>query len=90
LLGLALAGWLAWQKRFVEAWVMLAGVLLPASTALHSLPRFVATAPFFLFALAETMARLPGRLSLALTFALLALLHTATLGLWLVGANSAY
>ncbi|MDR3524103.1 MAG: mannosyltransferase family protein [Acetobacteraceae bacterium] len=90
LLGLGLAGFLAWRRRWMEAWLLAAGILLPASTALHSLPRFVATSPFVLLTLAQAIARvqLPhGRLAI---FILLAVLHLATLGLWFIGANSAY
>jgi len=90
LAGLALAAKLAWRRRFVEAWFLAAGVLLPASTALHSLPRFVATSPLVLLTLAEWMGRVTNRLTFAALCTTLALLHAATLGLWFVAANSAY
>jgi len=90
ILGLLLAGFLAWRRRFVEAWLLAAGILLPASTALHSLPRFVATSPFVLLTLAQAIARVRvPRIRLAI-FIVLGLLHLATLGLWFIGANSAY
>ena len=90
LLGLAVAGFLAWRRRFAEAWVLSVGVLLPAATALHSLPRFVATSPFVLFTLAQAISRLRGRLALVAVFTILTLLHAATLWLWFIAANSAY
>jgi hypothetical protein len=49
--GLAIALWLAWQRRFTEAYLLAIGILLPLSTAIHSMPRFVATNPAFLFAM---------------------------------------
>ncbi len=51
LFGLAIALWLAWQRRFTEAYLLAIGILLPLSTAIHSMPRFVATNPAFLFAM---------------------------------------
>ncbi len=90
LIGLGLAGFLAWRRRFAEAWVTGASVLLPLATGLDSMARFVATSPFFLFTLAGAISRLQARWALATVFVVLALLQAATLGLWFVAANSAY
>jgi hypothetical protein len=50
LLGLVAAGWLALRRRWAEAWICGSMILLPLSTGLHSLPRFVGTNPAFLLA----------------------------------------
>lgn len=89
-LGLAVAGWVAVRRRFVEAWLLAASVLLPASTALHSMPRFVATNPFFLLAVFDLIGRLRGRLAVASVFAGFGLLHGVVLVFWFIAANSVY
>lgn len=90
LLGLGVAGWIAWRRRFTEAWLLAASILLPASTALHSLPRFVATNPFFLLAVFDLISRLNGRLAVAGSFAGMGLLHGVVLVFWFIAANSVY
>jgi hypothetical protein len=90
LLGLGVAGWFAVRRRWIEAWVLAGTVVLPAATALHSLPRFVATNPFFLFALVEGVARLRRPAAIAGCFAGMGLLHGAVLVFWFIGANSTY
>ena len=65
LLGLAAAAWLALRRRWAEAWLLAGCVLLPASTGLDSLPRFVACNPAFLFAVHDVLARLNRRVAWA-------------------------
>lgn len=59
LLGLAVAAWLAWRRRFAEAWFLGACVLFPTLSGLDSLPRYVATNPVFLFAVHDLLRHLP-------------------------------
>ena len=59
LAGLAMAAWCARSRRFAEAFFLAGCVLLPAASGLDSLPRYVATNPVFLLALARPLARLP-------------------------------
>ena len=89
-IGLAVSAGLAIKRRFVEAWVLAACVLLPLATGLHSLARFVGTNPFFLLVLAGWLGRIRSGLVLAVVFAGLVVIHAATLELWFVAANSAY
>ena len=65
LLGLAAALWLALRRRWAEAWLLAGCVLLPASTGLDSLARFVACNPVFLFAVHDVLARLDRRVAWA-------------------------
>lgn len=57
-LGLAAALWLAWQRRWSEAYLLAVCILLPLSSGIHSMPRFVATNPAFLFACFDLVARI--------------------------------
>jgi hypothetical protein len=89
-LGLAVAGWLAWRRRWAEAWLLAASILLPLSTAMHSLPRFVASNPFFLFACFDGLQALRGRLTFrALAGAGIAVQAVVIAG-WFISANSLY
>ena len=90
LLGLVAAGWMAWQRRFAEAWLCAASILLPASTALHSLPRFVATNPFVLFVLFDLLQRIRQRVALSAVTGLAGLVHGAVLIAWFIAANTLY
>jgi hypothetical protein len=90
LLGLAAAGWMVWRRRFAEAWLCATSILLPASTALHSLPRFVATNPFFLFALFDLLALVRNRVAVAALFGTAGLLHGLVLVFWFISASSTY
>jgi hypothetical protein len=90
LLGLAAAGWMAWRRRFAEAWLCAASILLPASTALHSLPRFVATNPFFLYALFDVLSVVRNRVAVAAMFGAAGLLHGLVLVFWFISASSTY
>ena len=59
LCGLAVAAWCAWRRSWAEAWFLAACILLPASSGLDSLPRYVATNPVFLIAIFTLLMRLP-------------------------------
>lgn len=90
LLGLAVAGWLAWRRRSSEAFLLAASILLPLSTGLHSMPRFVATNPFFLFAVFELVMMIRSRLAMAAVFGTAGLLHGVVLVFWFISASSTY
>lgn len=90
LLGLGVAGWLAWRRRFAEAFLLAGTILLPLSTALHSLPRFVATSPFFLFACCEALAPITGtRWRMALAGSLGLAQGLVIIG-WYIASNALY
>lgn len=88
LLGLIVAGVLAWRRYFAEAVLLAVCVLLPASTGHDSLPRFVATNPAFLFAAYGLLARLQ-RLAPALLLGGAAL-HLIMLYAWMSGAGGVF
>jgi hypothetical protein len=88
LLGLAAAGWLALRRRWAEAWLLAAGVLLPAATGLDSLPRFVACNPAFLFAVHDVLAPLGKRTATAV-LAAFAVVGIVPLLSWLQGHGGA-
>ena len=90
LLGLAVAGWVGWRRRYAEAFLLAASVLLPMATALHSLPRFVATNPFFLFALFDAVLLIRSRIAWAALFGTAGLLHGVVLVFWFIAASSTY
>ncbi len=58
MLGLAAGLWLAARRRFAEAWLCLAAILLPLGSGLHSMPRFVGANPAFLLACYDALASL--------------------------------
>jgi uncharacterized membrane protein len=89
-LGLIVAGWVAWRRRFAESFLLAASILLPLATALHSMPRFVTTNPFFLFAVFDAVLLLRQRLALAAIFGTAGLLHGAVLVFWFISASSTY
>jgi hypothetical protein len=90
LLGLAGSGFLAWRRRFAECWLLAASILLPLSTGLHSVPRFVATSPFFLFAVFELLMLVRSRVVVATLFGTAGLLHGVVLVFWFISASSTY
>ncbi len=90
LLGLAAAGWLGWQRRFTEAWMLAGTVLLAVSTQLHSLSRFVGTNPFFMFVIVEWLARLRRPAALAGCFAMMGLWQGVMVLFWFIAANISY
>jgi hypothetical protein len=82
LLGLAAALGLAARRRWAEAWLLAGCVLLPASSGLDSLPRYVACNPVFLFAVHDLLARL-GRRAAAAVLAVIALVGVVPLLAWM-------
>lgn len=60
-LGLGAAVILAMRRRFAEAWLCAAALLLPLSSGLHSMPRFVGTNPAVLLACYDGLAWLRRR-----------------------------
>lgn len=90
ILGLIAAGWMAWRRRYAEAWLCAATILLPASTALHSLPRFVATNPFFLFVVFDLVLMIRNRVAIAAVASVAGLLHGAVIVGWFISASSLY
>lgn len=89
-LGLVASGWMAWRRRFAEAWLCAASILLPLSSALHSMPRFVATSPFFLFVLFEFLLTVRNRLAVSALFGVAGLLHGVVIVGWFISANALY
>ena len=89
LLGLAVAGWLAVRRRWAEAWLLAAGVLLPASSGLDSLPRYVACNPVFLFAVHDLLARL-GRRGAVFGLAGLGVIGAVPLLAWMQGRGGVF
>jgi hypothetical protein len=81
-LGLAVAAWLAARRRWAEAWLLAAGVLLPASSGLDSLPRYVVCNPAFLFAAHDLLAG-RGRRTAAVVLAGLAVAGVVPLLAWM-------
>jgi hypothetical protein len=90
LLGLAVAVWLAIRRRSSEAWLLGVSILLPLSTGLHSTPRFVATNPFFLFAVFDLVLMLRSQRVVAAMFGTAGLLHGIVLVFWFISASSTY
>jgi len=90
LLGLAAASWMAWQRRFAEAWLCAASIVLPLSTGLHSLPRFVATNPFVLYATFDLVMLVRNRLAIAALFGTAGMLHGVLVVFWFISASSTY
>jgi hypothetical protein len=91
LLGLGAAAWLAIRRRFAEAWICGAAILLPLSSGLHSMPRFVGTNPAFLLALYDALYLLrKRRLIVSLVLLLLAILQIVLLLAWYRRAGGLY
>ena len=89
LLGLAVAVWLTAQRRWTEAWLLAASLLLPAASGLDSLPRYVACNPVFLFAVHDGLARLDRRAA-ALALAVLGAIGVVPLLAWLQGHGGVF
>ncbi len=90
LLGLAAAGVMIWRRRYSEAWLCAACILLPLSTGLHSMPRFVANNPFFLFAVFDLLLMVRNRVAIAAIFGTAGLMHGVVLVFWFISASSTY
>jgi hypothetical protein len=84
--GLGISAFLAWRRRFMEAWLCGASILLPLVTGTDSMQRFTAGTPVFLFGLFDLLCA--GR-PLPLAGAVLALFGGAQILLlhyWFSGA----
>jgi hypothetical protein len=58
LVGIVASLYLCYARRFCEAWICGGVVLLAAATGLTSMPRYVATNPFFLIGVTDLVSRL--------------------------------
>ena len=94
LVGLAAAGWLMLRRRGAEAWFLAGCILLPASSGLDSLPRYVAANPVFLYVVYDVSMLLVGRrvqpVMLAALAAVLAALQATLLLAWYDGAGAVF
>jgi hypothetical protein len=92
LLGLSGAGWLAFRRRFAEAWICAAAILLPLSSGLHSMPRFVGANPAFLLASYDALVLLRRRSRILCAIILLAMaaLQLVLLLAWYRDAQGLY
>jgi hypothetical protein len=94
LVGLAGAGWLALRRRGAEAWFLAGCILLPASSGLDSLPRFVAANPVFLYVVYDVSMLLIGKrgqpVMLAALAAVLGTLQVTLLLAWYGGAGAVF
>jgi Gpi18-like mannosyltransferase len=92
--GLAAAAWLARRRRGAEAWFLAGCILLPASSGLDSLPRFVAANPVFLYVVYDVSMLLIGRhaqpVMLAAVAAVLGALQVTLLLAWYGGAGAVF
>ncbi len=87
LAGLGAAGFLAVRRRPIEAWFGLWSVLIPLSTGLESMPRYVAGTPVFLFALFDMLCEIRSVWLRRLILVVAAALHILLLRYWLLGAH---
>jgi hypothetical protein len=81
-IGLGMAIRLGLQRRWVETYLLTVCILLPLSSAIHSLPRFVATNPIFLVALFDLVAKIRNNHSVIALYALCGMLQAAIILGW--------
>ena len=87
LLGLAAALWLSARGLVMEAWLCGATVLMAlASGTVWSMPRFVSANPAFLFAAADLLERVPGRLPKLALLTASAAIELVFVTLWFRGS----
>jgi hypothetical protein len=84
--GLILAGRQVLQRRYAEAWVIGATILLASSSGLQSLPRFVLTNPAVIFALYRLGTQGATRRRLILIGLALGLVQLLFVLAWFIGA----
>jgi hypothetical protein len=88
LLGVAAVVWLSMRGRWMEGWLCGGTILLALSSAgLDSIPRYVSCNPAFLFAAADVVEAIPGRLPPAAILLFLGVLELVLVGYWYRGAN---
>jgi hypothetical protein len=86
-LGIGLLVWLGMQRRWAELTFGIFCVVLPLSTGLYSMPRFIACCPLFLFAVTDLLARLKGPAFLRLAIlVVLAAINLCLLWAWFHGS----
>jgi hypothetical protein len=86
--GFVLLGWLARRGLLMEAAFGLVYLLLPLSTGLDSIPRFVAGCPVFVFAAADALTRMQlRRTTVLLLLGLMIAADLIVLAAWFNGAN---
>ena len=90
MLGLAVAVWLGWQRRWSEAYILGVCILLPLSSGIHSMPRFVATNPAFLFAFFDLVRRIRHRSALAALGTAFAMAQSVLIFGWYHSANALF
>lgn len=86
--GLALCLWLALRCRWMELSFALFCILVPLSTGLTSMPRYVASCPPLLFAATDLLSRLRPRAAAALILAVAVLANLALLYGWFAALPS--
>ena len=86
-LGLVVSAWLAWRRRWAEAWFCAATILVAASTGVDSLPRYVSGNAGFLFGTCDLLASNRLRPARAGVCACLAALQAVLLVAWFAGAG---
>ena len=74
------------RRRYAEAWLIVASILMASSSGLQSLPRFVLTNPIVMFALYRLAATGAGRLRLTLIGLALGLAQLLLVLAWFIGA----
>ncbi len=84
--GLILAGCQMLQRRYAEAWLIAATILLASSSGLQSMPRFVLTNPAVIFALYRLGTRAATRRRLILLGVALGLVQLVFVLAWFIGA----
>jgi hypothetical protein len=84
--GLILAGCQMLQRRYAEAWLIAATILLASSSGLQSMPRFVLTNPAVIFALYRLGTRAATRRRLILLGVALGLVQLLFVIAWFIGA----
>jgi hypothetical protein len=84
--GLILAGWQIRLRRYAEAWLIGAAILLAASSGLQSMPRFVLTNPVVILALYRLAAGGATRRRIILIGAALGLIQLGLVLAWFIGA----
>jgi hypothetical protein len=84
--GLILALRQLWQRRYAEAWLIGASILMASSSGLQSMPRFVLTNPIVILALYRMGTTGASRRRLALIALALGLVHLLLVLAWFIGA----
>jgi hypothetical protein len=84
--GLILALYQLWRRRYAEAWLIGASILMASSSGLQSMPRFVLTNPIVILALFRIGATGASPLRLGLIAVALAVVQLLFIVAWAIGA----